>query len=362
MTEEGDKQQIREVMKHFNAWIEPVDGDERRSLELFCKLVEDLERDALFVDLLRHSEVRWKYKVTDEEVVSAEIEKLDEADLRAFVALARLFTQKKERASIRNIAKIFAKRVGEHHPIWWTFNGHRMGLNNFLDTTGPDLLETFRELFDVFVYGHYTHRDDAKEANFEAWKKDLRGFTARKVGFLLAVSTIFWNAQKMRDAAKHLLEVKVEDLGWQPPRTLPIRRFHDGVSNPMFAHEVVSLEASLVERVSKGDRVSLSESVILHIRNFLDAELGDHITAASIGEIDVHEYGSKIGDRWLQRHWGASLAIPVAWESVENMHPRGKMINHHIGKPSLFVTEAFFAQLKPVEGANYKWELKHCFE
>lgn len=358
MSDQYLNEQCRQIMKHFNAWIEPVDAQERRSLELFCGLVDELERDTLFKDLLQDRAVSWKYTEVDGNVTSSHIEKLNERDLGGFVALARLFTQKKERASIRHVAAIFEKRVGERHPIWSTFNAHRMGLDNFLAMTAPDVSETFRELFDVFVYGHYTHREDAKEAKYELWKNDIRGFTARKAGFVLAIGSIFSHAQTMRDSARQLLDVVVEDVRWRPPRRLPVRRFEDGVSDPMFAHDVVSLDLSIAAHVSKGERVLLSESVIPHIRNFLDEELGNRITAGSIGEIDVLEYGSKCKDRWLERHVGVSIAFQVSWETVEKLGPTGTAIIHHVGGPSLFVTEAFFSHLKHVGAASYKWELR----
>jgi hypothetical protein len=357
VTDQDQNEQCRQIMKHFNAWIEPVDADERRSLGLFCDLVNELERDPLFEELLQHGEVNWNYTEVDGKITSSHIENLNDRNLGAFVALARLFTQKKERASIRHVARIFEKRVGDRHPISWTFNAHRLSLNNFLSMTAPELSDTFGQLFDVFVYGHYTHREDAKETQYELWKKDARGFTARKACFVLAIGTIFHHAQEMRNCARQLLKVVVEDLCWRPPTKLPVRRFEDGISHPMFAHDVVSLDPAIVARVTKGERVLLTESVIPHVRNFLDEEVGDHISADCMGEIDVHEYGSKLEDRWLEKHLGASIALPVSWETSEKLRARGRAVVHHVGKPSLFLTGAFFSHLKFVGAASYKWEL-----
>lgn len=206
-TDEEIAEYCRQITREFSAWVDPLDAQERRSMDLFCGLVEELESYKIFCDLLQHSQVDWRLKIEDGKVVSGYIEKLNETDLRAFVPLARLFTQKREQASIRKVGAIFDKRLSQRHPIWMNFNAYRIGLQQFLALSAPNLPETFGELFDVFMNGHYAHREDAKEARYESWKRDSGRFTNRKVGFLLVLSSIFSHVRSMRDHVKQLLKV-----------------------------------------------------------------------------------------------------------------------------------------------------------
>jgi len=75
-----------------------------------------------------------------------------------------------------------------------------------------------------------------------------------------------------------------------------------------------------------------------------------------LGEIDVQEYGSKIGQRWIEKLVGVRISFPISWETVENVQPRGTVTKLHVGKP-IFVTGAFFSPLKEARTAEYKWEL-----
>src|SRR5213594_463038 len=207
MTNEQTEENCRQITRELSPWIDPLDADERRALERFSRLVEELEGHKIFCDLLQQGQIDWRLRIEDGNVVSAHIEKLDETELGAFVPLARLFTQKREHASIRKIAAIFDRRVSDRHPIWWNFNAYRVGLRQFLALTAPNLSETFGKIFDIFINGHYVHREDEKEARYESWKKEVGGFTSRKVAFLLAVGSIISHVRSMRDYAKQLLDV-----------------------------------------------------------------------------------------------------------------------------------------------------------
>jgi hypothetical protein len=164
VTSEQIEENCREITRALSPWIDPLDAKERRALERFCRLVEELEGHKILRDLLQRGRIDWRLRIEDGNIVSAHIERLDETELGAFVPLARLFTQKREDTSIRKVSAIFDQRVSERHPIWWNFNAYRIGLQQFLALTAPNLTETFGEIFDVFMNGHYVHREDVKEA------------------------------------------------------------------------------------------------------------------------------------------------------------------------------------------------------
>lgn len=343
----------RQLMRQVNAWVDPLDAEERKSLGRFCRLVEELEGHQIFHDLLQHNRIDWRLKIEDGSVVSGHIEKLNETDLGAFVPLARLFTQKREHASIRKIAAIFDKRVSERHKIWWTFNAYRIGLQQFLALTAPNLPETFGDLFDVFINGHYVHREGPKEEKYESWKENSSTFTNRKVGFLLAVGSIFSHVRFMRDSVKQLLDV-TDPLRPESPKkvlTLP-----NGLTEPLFSDEIVSLNMGAAAHIADGDRVSISQRLVGHLVDFLGDDLFPHVGAGHIGQIKLHEYGTKMGDRWIDRHTGASVMFPVSWTSIEKSSGL-TTITSHAGKPIVFVTQEFFSHLERADRGTHQWEL-----
>ena len=171
MTNEQTEENCRQITRELSPWIDPLDADERRALERFSRLVEELEGHKIFCDLLQQGQIDWRLRIEDGNVVSAHIEKLDETELGAFVPLARLFTQKREHASIRKIAAIFDRRVSDRHPIWWNFNAYRVGLRQFLALTAPNLSETFGKIFDIFINGHYVHREDERRRDTNRGKR-----------------------------------------------------------------------------------------------------------------------------------------------------------------------------------------------
>lgn len=192
-------------MRSFKAWIDPLSNDERKSLALFCECVAELEESALFKNLLHRNEIRWNHRWTDDVLVQTEILDLDEEHLKAFVLTARLFAQNNERGSIGNVSKIISQHVGDRHPFSWNFHGWRAGLNNFLDRSrdvrvvaGSDESLTNRDVLDVFLYGHYAHRNKNHEASYQKWKEQPLVFTELKANFLLSLSNLFATAREMR--------------------------------------------------------------------------------------------------------------------------------------------------------------------
>jgi hypothetical protein len=354
VTNEQSEENCRQITRKLSPWIDPLDADERRALDRFCRLVEELEGHKIFRDLLQPGRIDWRLKIEDGKVVSAHIEKLDETELGAFVPLARLFTQKREHSSIRKVAAIFDKRASERHPIWWNFNAYRVGLQQFLALTAPNLTETFGEIFDVFMNGHYVHREDPKEARYESWKKDVGGFTSRKVAFLLAVSAIVSHASSIRNYAKQLLEVTAN-----PPvqgSTKKVVNLPAGLTKALFSDEIVSLDPKTVDKILDGERIAVSEQLINHLLDFLGHDLAPHIHGGRIGEIKLHEYGVKVGSEWIDKKSGASLVLPVSWMSIEKTSGETAVKNYR-GKPIVFATQEFFSHLKRVDEKTHRWEL-----
>lgn len=355
MTEQEIAEQCRQITREFSAWVDPLDLQNRRSIELFCGLVLELENYSLFRDLLQHSRIDWRLKIEDGKVVSALIEKLNETDLSAFAPLARLFTLKKELASIRKIGRIFDERVSRRHPLWWKFNAYREGLDQFLALTAPNLPETFGELFDIFINGHYVHRDDAKEAKYEFWKRDAGEFTTRKVAFLLALGSVFSHVRSMRDFARQLLEGTVNSLH-QPRPGAALAGLPRGITKPLFSNVIAALDLDAVPQIANGQRISICEPFVDHLVEFLGDAVAPHIRAGNIGEVKVHEYGAKMGDKWIDRHIGISLLFPASWTTVDSS-PGLRLVTKHVGRPSVFLTQEFFSYLKRATDENYQWEL-----
>ncbi|PYL42553.1 MAG: hypothetical protein DMF42_06580 [Verrucomicrobia bacterium] len=205
MTDEQIAENCRQLMKEQGLWIESLEPDEREALEVFCDTVNELEEYPLYKKLLRENVVNSDISVRDGTVVRAAIRNLDENDLRAFVLTGRLFGQDNDRISIRKIAEIFDRRVGARELLWMNFNGYRQGWNQFRTHKIPELNDTMGSIFDVFLYGHYAHRDKTKATTIKEWRKTPDGFVARQSMFLIALGTFFWTVRGMREYVARLL-------------------------------------------------------------------------------------------------------------------------------------------------------------
>jgi hypothetical protein len=206
-TEEQTREWCRAFNKeHSTTWVEPVDAQERESLERFCELVDELEGYAIFKKLLHREQVEWNIKTQDNVVVAAAIKDLDEEHLRSFLLTVRMLYQSRDGCSVRQIAAIFKRRVGERNALWWNqFNPCHVGLNNFLDMRLEKSEQTNRELFEIFLYGQYAHRGHLL---YKEWKKDTEVFIGRKGNFLLILATFFAHVRILHPFVKQLLAVK----------------------------------------------------------------------------------------------------------------------------------------------------------
>ncbi len=207
MTDEEIAENCRQIVRELSPWIERPEPNERKTLELFCNVVDELETYPLYQKLLKDGQVTAKIRICYGEVAHAEIQNLDEHDVRAFLLSARLFGQKNDRISIQKIAEIFGRRVSERRLLWMNFNGYRSGWNTLRDVQAPELPHTMGEIFDTFLYGHYAHRNEAKERVYQEWKQDRDGFVVRQTIFVIALGNFFWTVRGMRDCVRELLLV-----------------------------------------------------------------------------------------------------------------------------------------------------------
>jgi hypothetical protein len=99
---EADREWLRAFNKeHSSSWIEPPNGQERRALELFCELVEELEGYSIFQQLLKNNRIEWHLRVENNVLVSAAIDGLDEEHLRSFLLAIRMLYHGREGCSVR---------------------------------------------------------------------------------------------------------------------------------------------------------------------------------------------------------------------------------------------------------------------
>ena len=198
---------------HSTTWIEPVDEHERELLEQFCKLVEDLEGYAIFKNLLHRGKVECSIKIQDEAVLTA-IKDLDEEHLRSFLSTLRMLYQPQDGCSVRQIAPIFEKRVGQRNSLWWNgFDPVRRGLNSFLDMR-LGIEETNREIFETFLYCDYSHKghpqkDRQRRMLYKEWQQDQASYVERKTYFLVIVATLFAYVCDLCPLVRRLLAAKV---------------------------------------------------------------------------------------------------------------------------------------------------------
>ncbi len=209
LTDEATREWCRAFNKENSpSWIEPPDDQERKALQRFVELVEELEGYAIFKNLLQRNQIDWHVLIENDKIVAAAINGLDEEHLRSFLLTLRMLYHGREGCSIRQIAGIFERRVGIRNPLWWNgFNAHRLGLNSFLDEMKlPRSGETNREIFETFLWGRYAHRDNAEAtALYQEWERDQVRFVELKGYFLLITATFFSHLRSLLPGVKQLL-------------------------------------------------------------------------------------------------------------------------------------------------------------
>lgn len=181
--------------------------ESKRSLRLFIETVAELEESSLYKNLLGEEGITYRYSWREGQPASQEIVNLDEEQLKSFILTARLLSQDNDGRSIRVVAQIFDGEL-QNHQLYPTFNGIRWKLNDYLDQEYPIKIQgvsiTSRHLFDIFLYGHYAHRNPDKEDVYCRWESDWITFPHYKLGFLLSLSVLFSCAHQIRSVVERI--------------------------------------------------------------------------------------------------------------------------------------------------------------
>lgn len=114
----------------------------------------------------------------------------DEA-IEAFVLTLRFFIQDNEKISLGNFAKLYTSLPIELEIIE-NFNKARDALNDFLDNQKSFLSinnrqYTFREIFEVFMWGGLAHANVQNKEIFDSWRRNPFIFTILQNEFVYAI-------------------------------------------------------------------------------------------------------------------------------------------------------------------------------
>lgn len=133
----------------------------------------------------------------------------DEESREAMLLTLRFFVQDNEQSSFRNIAEAYnalpvdPSLSGEFHNI-------RKQVNEFLDSKtwirvdGSDL--TYREIFEVFLYGYHAHANQDKKQKFEVWKSIPPFFGLVENDFIYTLAAILRAIFYIRNVNARVLE------------------------------------------------------------------------------------------------------------------------------------------------------------
>lgn len=178
-------------------------------LKEFCELVRELRESKFGQRVLgaKSITVRGHDGLHDAEIVD-----FDEDECRSFLLSFRLLVQDNDNISIRCVWNIFKDKIID--PEWFVrVNPPKWMLNDFLEGQamyaapgGGD--QTMREVFDVFLYGAYAHRNQApeKRTKYLAWKSNHRDYVIQKMLFLLCVKTTLDMAKLIEIATRDWIE------------------------------------------------------------------------------------------------------------------------------------------------------------
>lgn len=145
--------------------------EDLEALELFNEKADKLKKSSFMKFLLeRGSGVT--ISGDKDGRLTAETRWPDEEARDAFVLTFRFFIQKKERSSLRKMAKVY-----DNLPISQQqkelFKNARKKLNDFLDFRSPmqihDQVITRRDILNTFIYGELAHANEKKKKTLDQW-------------------------------------------------------------------------------------------------------------------------------------------------------------------------------------------------
>lgn len=103
---------------------------------------------------------------------------------------------------------------------------------------------------------------------------------------------------------------------------------------PLFADQVVSLSLDDAREIADGERVAITEPLLQTSFGVPRSRPSPTSSSWTLGALKVHEYGSRIGDKWIDRQMGVSLVLPVAWTTIQQM-PGVRAVLNTSGKPTV---------------------------
>jgi hypothetical protein len=187
-----------------------------KNLQLFNEKADKLE-GLSFIKGLEKSGVTISWKLG--QPIQAERHGPSDESIDAFVLTMRFFVQDNESTSFRNMADLYAELPIDSELVK-KFNYARDDTNATLDKATPirpnnfDL--TWRETFEVFLWGGLAHANPKKKAVYDSWAKDSILFPLVQNEFVFALGILLnmiFYTRALNRAALAQLEKKSDPKG-----------------------------------------------------------------------------------------------------------------------------------------------------
>ncbi|MHA1345895.1 MAG: hypothetical protein ACTSU7_11575 [Candidatus Heimdallarchaeaceae archaeon] len=187
-------------------------NDEILILKDFNNKVEKLLNSS-YVDFISDKEVKIKIHYRSEEGISIKEILPDEETFDSFILTLRLFIQKKDPISIKNVNDIY-KKPPISETLKEVFEKSRNNLNAALDSQSEIQIGnkkyTRREILRIIIYGDRAHLDEKYRPIYKEWMQN----PVYKPFVLIAFSNILSNLFYFLNIVKNLNIKVLEELGY----------------------------------------------------------------------------------------------------------------------------------------------------
>jgi hypothetical protein len=158
------------------------------ALCLFNEKADEIKNSSYTKYFLENKPKTTISKNLEEDIKIKTIEPNDES-LKSFVLTLRLFFQNNDQISIHNINEIYKKLPNNFQKEKESFSRARDKINHILDSNinfiDNNKILTYREVLNIFVYGHLAHLKNDKRKIYKDWmsRKDIGVLDIYKTNF-----------------------------------------------------------------------------------------------------------------------------------------------------------------------------------
>jgi len=157
-------------------------------LSLFNEKADEIKNSS-YVKFFLENKPKTTISKNQEEAIKIKTIEPNDESLKSFVLTLRLFFQNNDQISIHNINEIYKELPNNFQKEKESFSRARDKINHILDSNinfiDNNKILTYREVLNIFVYGHLAHLKNDKRKIYKDWisRKDIGVLDIHKINF-----------------------------------------------------------------------------------------------------------------------------------------------------------------------------------